>query len=130
QADRDRLACLRVARNARQRVVEVVGLLVEVLRAQAKVDARLLALDDQRARAGEARGQRLRAAHATQPRGEDPLALERAAVVLAPRLDEGLVRALHDALAAYVDPRARGHLAVHHQALAIELVEVLPGRPA
>ena len=32
--------------------------------------------------------------------------------------------------AADVDPRAGGHLAVHHQALAIELVEMLPGRPA
>ena len=52
-----------------------------------------------------------------------------AAVVLAARLDEGLVRALHDALAADVDPRAGGHLPVHHQALAIELVEVLPGGP-
>ena len=49
-----------------------------------------------------------------------------AAVVLAAHLDEGLVGALHDALAADVDPRARRHLAVHHQALAVELVEVLP----
>ena len=49
-----------------------------------------------------------------------------AAVVLAPGLDEGLVGALHDALAADVDPRAGRHLAVHHQALAVELVEVLP----
>ena len=30
---------------------------------------------------------------------------------------------------ADIDPRARRHLAVHHQALAIELVEMLPGRP-
>ncbi len=52
-----------------------------------------------------------------------------AAVVLAAGLDEGLVGALHDALAADVDPGAGGHLAVHHQALAVELVEVLPGRP-
>ena len=54
---------------------------------------------------------------------------EVAAVMLAADLDEGLVGALHDALAADVDPRAGRHLAVHHQALAIELVEVLPGRP-
>ena len=54
---------------------------------------------------------------------------EIAAVVLPPRLDEGLVGALDDALAADVDPRARRHLAVHHQALAVELVEVLPRRP-
>ena len=42
---------------------------------------------------------------------------------------EGLVGALHDALRADVDPRARRHLPVHHEALAVELVEVLPGRP-
>ena len=72
---------------------------------------------------------RLRAAHAAQPRGQDPAAGEAAAVMLAAHLDEGLVGALHDALAADVDPRAGRHLAEHHQALAIELVEMLPGRP-
>ena len=50
-------------------------------------------------------------------------------IVLAADLDEGLVGALHDALAADIDPGAGGHLAVHHQALAIELVEMVPGRP-
>ena len=44
-------------------------------------------------------------------------------------LDEGLVGALHDALGADVDPGPGGHLAVHHEALAVELVEVIPGRP-
>ena len=89
----------------------------------------LLALDVQRAGAREGGGQRLRAAHAAQARGEDPAAGQVAAVVLAPGLDEGLVGALHDALAADVDPDAGRHLAVHHQALAVELVEVLPGGP-
>ena len=49
--------------------------------------------------------------------------------MLAADLDEGLVGALHDALRADIDPRARGHLAVHHQALAIELVEIVESRP-
>ena len=75
------------------------------------------------------RRQRLRAAHAAEAGGEDPLAFEVAVVMLAAHLDEGFVGALHDALAADVDPAAGGHLAVHHQALLIELVEVLPGRP-
>ena len=52
-----------------------------------------------------------------------------AAEVLAAGFHEGLVSALHDALAADVDPRAGRHLAVHHQALAIQFVEVLPGGP-
>ncbi len=49
--------------------------------------------------------------------------------MLAAELGEGLVSALHDALAADVDPRSGRHLAVHHQALLIEFVEMVPGRP-
>jgi hypothetical protein len=49
--------------------------------------------------------------------------------MLAAHLGEGLVGALNDALAADIDPAARGHLAVHHQALAIEFVEMLPVGP-
>ena len=49
--------------------------------------------------------------------------------MLAAHFDEGFVGALDDALAADVDPRAGRHLAVHHQALAVELVEVLPVGP-
>ncbi len=129
QADGDGLLFLRVALDARQRVVQVGGLLVDVAAAQAEVDAALLALDGQAAGAGEGGRQRLRAAHAAQPGGQDPAAGQAAAVVLHAGLDEGLVGALHDALAADVDPAAGGHLAVHHQALAVELVEVLPGGP-
>jgi hypothetical protein len=80
-------------------------------------------------RAGHHRRERLRAAHAAEAGGQDPLALEVAAIMLAAHFGEGLVGALDDALGADVDPRAGGHLAVHHQALAIELVEHLPGRP-
>ena len=75
-------------------------------------------------------GQRLRAAHAAEPCRENPFALEVAAEMLAAHFGEGLVGALHDALAADVDPAAGRHLAEHHQALAIELVEVVPVRPA
>ena len=53
QRDGFGLARLRVLFDARQRVVEVVGLLVDVLRAQAQVDAALLAFDVQRAGAGQ-----------------------------------------------------------------------------
>ncbi|VTP65418.1 Uncharacterised protein [Leclercia adecarboxylata] len=49
--------------------------------------------------------------------------------MLAARFDKGLVGALDDALAADVDPAARGHLAIHCQPLRIQLVEVFPGRP-
>src|SRR5689334_1329821 len=43
---------------------------------------------------------------------------------------KGFVSALNDSLRADVDPRASGHLAVHHQALSLELAKVIPGRPA
>ena len=49
--------------------------------------------------------------------------------MLAGRLGEGLVGALQDPLRPDVDPRPGGHLAVHHQALPLELAEDLPGRP-
>ena len=90
---------------------------------------RLLAFDVERHRAGQRGGQRLRAAHAAQAGGQDPLARQVVVVVLAAGFDEGLEGALHDALAADVDPAAGRHLAVHEQALAVELVEVLPVGP-
>ena len=45
------------------------------------------------------------------------------------RLGEGLVGALKDALGADVDPGPGRHLAVHHQAAALQVPEVLPGGP-
>src|SRR5690606_35353561 len=129
QGDRAGLAGLGVAPDARQRVVQVGGLFVDVAGAQAEVDTVLAALDGQAAGAGHGRGQRLRTAHAAEAGGEDPLAGAVAAVVLSAHLHAGLVGALDDALRADVDPRAGRHLPVHHQTLAVELVEVLPAGP-
>jgi len=64
-----------------------------------------------------------------QARGQNPFPGEVAAEVLATHLNEGLVRALNDALAADIDPGAGRHLPEHHQALAVELVEMLPVGP-
>ena len=129
QRDGNRAAFGRVALDAREGVVEIGGLLVDVARLQAEIDAALLAFDVQRARARQRRGERLRAAHAAEAGGQHPAAFEIAAVMLAPGFDEGLVGALHDALAADVDPAAGRHLAVHREALRVEFVEVLPARP-
>ncbi|MNX77150.1 hypothetical protein D3C86_1086760 [compost metagenome] len=125
----DRPAFPRVSGDARQRIVEVARLFIDVARAQTEVDAALLAFDVQRARAGQGGGQRLRAPHAAQAGRQHPAARQPAVVVLAAGLDEGLVGALHDALAADVDPAARRHLAVHRQAAGIQFVEMLPGGP-
>ena len=70
-----------------------------------------------------------RATHPAEPGGRRPPACERTAKMAPADLGECLVSPLHDPLRADVDPGARGHLAVHHEAFAIELVEVLPGRP-
>ena len=74
-------------------------------------------------------GQRLRPAHPTQTRGQRDGPAQGPAEVLPGGLREGLVGALQDALGPDVDPRARGHLAVHHQPGLLELAEDLPGRP-
>ena len=113
----------------RQGFVERGGLAVEVAGTQAEIDSALLALHREHAGAGERPGQRLRPAHPAQARREDPAAGEIAAVVLAAYLAEGFVGALDDALRADVDPGSGGHLPVHHQSLAVQLVEVVPVRP-
>ena len=47
----------------------------------------------------------------------------------APGLDERFIGALHDALAADIDPRSGRHLAEHHQSFAVEFVKMLPRGP-
>ncbi len=113
----------------RERVVEVLRLHVDIAGAEPELDARRAALDREQRSAGHGRREGLRAAHAAEAGGENPSSAKVAAIVPAPHLDEGLVGALHDALRADIDPRARGHLPVHHEPLAIELVEAIPGRP-
>src|SRR5438477_585004 len=65
----------------------------------------------------------------SEARRDDEAAREVTAEVLARELGKGLVRALHDALRADVRPRAGRHLAVHDEALGLELAELLPIRP-
>ena len=112
-----------------QRRIERRRLRVDIACVEPLLDAALLTFDAQDARARHRRCKRLRAAHAAEPCRQNPLAVELAAEVAPSHLDERLVRALHDALAADVDPRAGSHLAEHHQAATVELVEVLPRRP-
>ena len=57
----------------------IARLLVEVAGAQAELDAARPAFDGEARGAGHGRGQRLRAAHAAQPRGQDPAAGQAAA---------------------------------------------------
>ena len=131
EGDADRAVLLLRSLEARERGVEIVGALVDVARVEALLDARGIDLDGEARHPRHRRGERLRAAHAAEARGEDPQvsgALRPLDVRLT-RGDEGLVGALQDALRADVDPRAGRHLAVHDEALLLELAEVLPGGP-
>ncbi len=129
QRHRNRLAADPGGIEQCQRFVQGFRLRIHIARLQPLIDAALAALDRQHAEPRHGGRERLRSAHAAEARGEYPLAVQFAAEVPPSHLDEGLVRPLHDALAADVDPRACRHLAVHGEALAVELVEMLPGRP-
>jgi len=129
QRDRDRLPVPLGSFEKGECVVEALGLDADVAGAQAELDAARPALDCETRHPGYGSGERLRAPHAAEPGLQHPAARQVAAVVVAAHLHEGLVGALHYALAADVDPRARRYLAVHHQALAIEFVELVPGGP-
>ena len=114
----------------RQRLLQRGRLAVEVAGAQPHLDARGLAFDDQAADAPAITA----ASGCAPPMPPRPavrihLARERSAEMAPPHLDERFVGALNDALAADIDPRTRGHLAVHHEPLTIELMKMLPGRP-
>ena len=125
----DRLRFLLRHVEHRERLVQRLRLYVEVAGLQAHGDAARAALHCQHAEARHGRGQRLCAAHAAEPRRQDPLAGDSIAEIAAAHFGEGLIGALHDALAADVDPRTGGHLAEHREPLAVELLKVLPGGP-
>ena len=127
---RDSARRSRFARTAaRDRVGEVVGLLVEVARLEPAPDPVAVDLDAQRHALVHRHRQRLRAAHPAEPGGERDRPGQRAAEAPPRDLREALVGALHDALAADVDPGAGGHLAVHRQPEVLEPAELVPGRP-
>ena len=129
QADAERAPLRLRLPAARDGVVEVVGDLVEVPGLEAALDPLAVDLDAQRHAAVHRHGERLRAAHAAEAGRQRDRAGERAAEAAARDLGEALVGALHDALAADVDPRARRHLAVHRQPEFLEAAELVPGGP-
>ena len=111
------------------RIVKIACLLVQIARAQTKIDACLLTFDRQRDSTRERRCERLRAAHPAETGGQDPATRPIAAKVQTTGLCKRFVSSLNDALAADINPAACRHLSVHEQTLAVELVEVLPIGP-
>ncbi len=129
EPDGERLAPVARGEHPSEGLVERIRHAVAVARLDALADARGVDVDAQKRRAVHGRGQRLRAAHAAEPAGDDESPGERSAEMRARRRREGLVGALQDALRADVDPRTRGHLAVHHQPAPVEVVEDGPVGP-
>ena len=130
EADRDRLAAPLRAEYARERIFEVVAAVLQVALAQAAVDALGVDLDDERRGAREHAGERLGAAHAAEPGGQDQAPGERAAEVLAARGHERLVGALEDPLGADVLPRARRHAREHREPGVDQLLPAGHAAPA
>ena len=129
EADAERRARLLRGEHAGDRVVEVVGHLVEVAVLDAALQARGIHVDDEHHALVHGDRERLRAAHAAAAAGERQRAGEGAVEPGAGDRAEGLVRALQDALRADVDPRSGGHLAVHGEAELLEPAELGPRRP-
>ena len=108
---------------------EIGCLRIDVAGAESHIDATLLAFDGEHTGTGHGSGSRLGAAHAPESGREDPTSGPIAVVVLPRHLGKGLVCALNNALATNIDPTTGSHLAVHHQTLGIEFVEMLPIGP-
>ena len=128
-ADRERPPLLAGRQRPRHRVVEVVGLLVEVAGLDPAVDPVLVALDADHDPVVHGDGERLGAAHPAEAGGERDRPGEGAAEPLVGDRREGLEGPLQDPLGADVDPRPGGHLAVHRQPEVLEPAELLPVGP-
>ena len=102
---------------------------VEVARLDTAHEAVRIDVRDQADAVQHRDGEGLRAAHPAAAGGDHQPAGERATEALFRDRRERLVRALHDALRADVDPRARGHLPVHRETERLEPPELVPGRP-
>ena len=126
QADRRRFGRLG---DDVERLVDAGRAMIEVAGGEALLDRAFLHFDRDAMRPGHHRRERLRPAHPAEAGGEDPLARQVAAIMLAAHFGEGLEGALNDALGADVDPRPGSHLPVHHQPETIEFVKLFPGRP-
>ena len=129
QTNRDCLALRFGLFDQGQCLIERGGFLVQVAGLQAKVDPRLIHFTGQHGKTGHGGCQWLSTTHTAQPAGENPLASGVAIEMGFGHRHKGFVGALHNPLRADVNPRTSGHLAVHHQALLIQLVKVIPVGP-
>ena len=129
QGDGERLPAFGGRPGPGQRLIGRLGEAVHVAHVEAPAGPVRVDLDADGHALVHRHGQRLGATHAAEAGRQGHPPPQRAAEVLASQLGERLVRALEDALRGDVDPRPGGHLAVHRQALPLELAEDVPGGP-
>ncbi len=110
-------------------LVEGVSDAIAVAAIEAALDAGGIDIDAEEARTVHGGGEGLGAAHAAHAAGDDEFAGEGSTEVLFGERGKGFVSALHDALAADVDPGASGHLTVHSEAEFFEAIEFVPVGP-
>ena len=110
-------------------MLDRLGLDVEVAVLDAARDARGVDVHADRDAVVHGDRERLRAAHAAESAGEGDGAGKGSVEPLRGDGRERLVGALQDALGADVDPRTRGHLAVHGEPELLEAAELAPVGP-
>ena len=100
-------------RDPGERLVQAVRDPVAVTLLDPAADPLLIDFHDYDRSFRHRRRERLSATHSAHASGQDPATAQRAAEMRTADRTERLIRALQDALRSDVDPRARGHLAVH-----------------
>src|SRR5918995_2828773 len=115
--------------NPTDRLVDVLRSSIEITRVEAPANPRGVDLHTQGYTPVHGDRERLRAAHAAEPRGQYHAPLERPTEPARAAFGKCLEGALQDALRADVYPRAGGHLPVHRQAECFEAMKLVPRRP-
>jgi hypothetical protein len=129
QPDGTGLPRLPVAFHPPQGLLQILHDLIEEPVLQASPRPARVHLHDQAYPLVHRDGQGLGAAHLPQARRQHPLPLKTAPEMSPGTGRQRLVGSLEDALRADIDPGPGRHLAEHDQALALQLVEDLPGGP-
>src|SRR5215471_2460821 len=106
------------------RLIERMRDLVAISALQSFLDPRRINFHAEKNRAVHGGGKWLCATHSAKSAGQNKLSFERVSEVFFSRRRESFERALHDSLAADVDPRASRHLTVHREAESLEPIEL------
>ncbi len=129
QTDRGRALCLSRLVDQLQCLIERWHHVVAIAGRKPFLDPCRIHLNPDEACAIHGRGQRLRAAHSTEPAADDEFTREISIEMFFPGRAKGFERALHNSLAADVNPGTGRHLSIHRQPEPFEFVELLVVRP-